>query len=53
MEKKLKNIHITIYSLFIAKDCWCRSLSSLVNNLSKGIHRIKCKHGYDHKKYET
>ena len=22
MEKKFKNIHITIYSLFIAKDCW-------------------------------
>ena len=28
------------------------SLSSLVN-LSEGIHRIKCKYGYDDKKIET
>ena len=26
------------------------SLSNLVNNLSKGIHRIKCKFGHDNKK---
>ena len=25
------------------------SLSNLVNNLSEGIHRIKCKFGYDEK----
>ena len=30
-----------------------RSLPNLVNNLSKGIHRIKCKFGHDYKKYET
>ena len=29
------------------------SLSNLVNNLSEGIHRIKCKFGHDDKKYET
>ena len=29
------------------------SLSNLLNNLSKGIHRIKCKYGYDDKKRET
>ena len=29
------------------------SLSNLVNNRSKGIHRIKCKYGHDHKKCET
>ena len=29
------------------------SLSNLVNNLSEGIHRIKCKYGYDDKKCET
>ena len=28
-------------------------LSNLVNNLSEGIHRIKCKFGLDDKKYET
>ena len=29
------------------------SLSNLVNNLSKGIHRIKCKFGHKDKKCET
>ena len=29
------------------------SLSNLVNNLSEGIHRIKCKYGHDDKKWET
>ena len=29
------------------------SLSSLVSNLSEGIHRIKCKYGHDDKKCET
>ena len=29
------------------------SLSNLVNNLSEGIHRIKCKFGHNDKKYET
>ena len=29
------------------------SLSNLVNNLSEGIHRIKCKYGDDDKKCET
>ena len=28
-------------------------LSNLVNNLSEGIHRIKCKFGHDNKKCET
>ena len=28
------------------------SLSNLVNNLSKGIHRIKCKFGHDDQKCE-
>ena len=30
-----------------------RSLLNLVNNLIKGIHKIKCKYGHDDKKYET
>ena len=29
------------------------SLSSLVNNLSEGIHKFKSKYGYDDKKCET
>ena len=29
------------------------SLSNLVNNLSEGIHRIKCKLGHDDKKCKT
>ena len=29
------------------------SLSSLINNLSEGIHKIKCKHRHDDKKCET
>ena len=29
------------------------SLSNLVNNLSEGIHQVKCKYGLDDKKYET
>ena len=29
------------------------SLSTLANNLSEGIHRIKCKFGHNDKKYET
>ena len=28
-------------------------LSNLVNNLSEGIHKIKCKYGHDGKKCET
>ena len=29
------------------------SLSNVVNNLSEGIHRIRCKYGHDDKKYQT
>ena len=29
------------------------SLSNLVNNLSEGIHKIKCKYGHNHTKWET
>ena len=29
------------------------SLSNLVNNLSEGIHKIKCKYGHDDKKCQT
>ena len=29
------------------------SLSTLVNNLSEGVHRFKCKFGYDDKQFGT
>ena len=29
------------------------SLSTLINNLSEGIHKINCKYGHDDKKYKT
>ena len=29
------------------------SLSNLVNNLSEGVHKIKCKYGHNDKKCET
>ena len=28
-------------------------LPNLVNNLSEGIHKIKCKYGHDDKKFKT
>ena len=28
-------------------------LSNLVNIIAKGFHKIKCKHGYYNKKFET
>ena len=34
------------------QDLW-KLLSNLVNNLSEGIHRIKCKYGYNYKKYQS
>ena len=48
MEKKLLKKYFTCYARFMAS-----SLSNLVNNLSEGIHRIKCKYGHDDKKCET
>ena len=45
MEKKLQKIYVT---RFMAS-----SLSDLVNNLSEGVHRIKCKFEHNDKKCET
>ena len=47
---------ISIYNIYIFIDStrfMARLLSNLVNNLSEGIHRIKCKFRHDNKKYET
>ena len=51
MEKKLQKIYLTYYNLLIAQDLW--QVHYLVNNLSEGIHRIKCKFGHKDKKCET
>ena len=48
MEKKLRKIYLAYYNLLMAS-----SLSNLVNNLSKGIHRIKWEYGHVDKKCET
>ena len=53
MEKKLQKI---VYYKLQFIDCarfMTSSSSNLVNNLSKGIHRIKCKYVHDDKKCET
>ena len=53
MEKTLqKNISHTL-QFFHSPIFMASSLSNLVNNLSQGIHRIKCKFGHDDKKCET
>ena len=53
MEKKLqKNISYILQFIDRARFM-ASSLSNLVNNLSEGIHKIKCKHGHDDKKCET
>ena len=49
MEKKLSYRLQIIASARIMTS----SLSNLVNNLSEGIHRIKCKYRHDYKKCET
>ena len=53
MEKKSqKSIPYKLQFIDIARFM-ARSLSNLVNNLSEGIQKIKCKHGHDDKKCET
>ena len=52
MDKKLQKIYLACFNLLIARFM-ASSLSNLVNRLSDGIHRIKCKYGNDDKKWET
>ena len=49
MKKKLPKISYILQFLDSARFI-ASSLSNLVNNLSKRVHRIKCKHGHDDKK---
>ena len=51
-EKITKNISYILQFIDSARFM-ASSLSNLVNNLSEGIHRIKCKYGHDDKKCET
>ena len=53
MENLLQKIYLTYYNLFIAQRFMASSLPNLVNNLTEGIHKIKCKHGHDDKKCEN
>ena len=51
-EEITKNISYILQ--FIDSACFmASSLSNFINNLSEGIHRIKCKNGHDDKKCET
>ena len=50
MKKKLNKIYLTYYNLFYCARFMISSLSNRVNNLSEGIHKIKCKYGHDNKK---
>ena len=55
MEKKLQK-KISYILQFIDSGRFMTILNmtllNLVNNLSKGIHKIKCKYRHDHKKCE-
>ena len=53
MEKKLRKNISYILQLIDSTRFMVSTLSNLVNNLSKGIHTIKCKSGHNGKKWET
>ena len=53
MEKKLQEIYGSYYNLLIVQDLWPAHYQISNNNLSEGIHRIKCKYGRDDKKCRT
>ena len=50
---ELQKMYLTYYNLLMAHDLLQDYLSSLASNLSKGIHKTKCKYGQDNKKCET
>ena len=51
-EEITKNISY-ILQFIVSPRFMANSLSNLVNNLSEGINRIKCKYEHDEKKCET
>ena len=52
MKKKYKKISCILQFIDSARFM-TSSLSNLVNNLSKGIHKIKCKYRHNDKKCQT
>ena len=50
MEKKLQKNISYILQFIDSTRFMASSLSNLVNNISKGLHRIKCKYGNDDRK---
>ena len=50
--KKLKSV-LQLFSLGKFMNHFWKAKSNPVNNLSEGIHKIKCKYGHDDKKCET
>ena len=51
-EKNIKNIYYLLQFIDSARFM-ASSLSNLVNNLSEGIHTIKCKYEHNEEKCET
>ena len=52
MEKLQKNISYILQFIYSPRSM-TSLLSNLVNNLSEGIHKIKCKYEHNNKKCET
>ena len=52
MENLQKTLQYYILQFIDSARLMASPLSNLVNNLSEGIHRIKCKLGHDDKKCE-
>ena len=50
MKKKLQKLYLTYYNLLTAQDLIA---SSILNQFSEEIHKIKCKFGLDDKKCEN
>ena len=53
MEKKLQKITSYILQFNDSARFMASSLSNPINNLSEGIHKVKCKFGHNNKKCET
>ena len=51
-EEITKNMSYMLQFIYSARFM-ASTVSNLVNNLSEGIHKIRCKHGHVDKKYET
>ena len=52
MRKNYNKKICCILQFFDSARCMASSLSNFVNNLTEGLHRIKCKLGHDDKKCE-